>query len=109
MPGPYYVTVLSGQNVSGAFALARNDVTAVIATPSLNPSEVRVQFTETSGTAPFVFPFRSDGGGALFTVTSGIGPFVGVVPHALTRWGRVWLASSQSDARTFTIYTMAYR
>jgi len=109
MPGPHYVTVLSGQNVSGAFALERNDVTIMIATPSLNPSEARLQYTETSGTAPFVFPFRPDGSGALHTVTSGIGPFVGMVPHAPTRWGRVWLASSQSDARTFTIYTMAYR
>ena len=107
MPPPLYVTVASGQNTSGTFALADASRPVAIQVPSLSAaSEVRLQFTTTSGAAPFQDVFRQDGTGTFHVVASGPGPAFGFVQKPPTPWGRIWLAGSQSDVRTFALYSL---
>lgn len=100
-----YVSVASGATVSSAFALNRGTASQglVVLVPSLTATEVRVQFTSASGTAPFSTLFRADGTGIPFAVTSGPGPAWGHVPAAPTPWGRIQCTAAQTDTRTFEI------
>jgi hypothetical protein len=106
MSGPIYTTVASGQGVSLAFTLERPDKPVVVFVPSLSAaSEVRLTFSQTSGSG--FTPLVERDGAAVFihSVASGDGPFFGFLDRAPTPWGRVWLAGSQSDTRTFALYT----
>lgn len=105
MANPIYVTVASGQSVSGAFALERPDRPLVVGVPSLMvASEVRPQFSQTSG-GPFSTLMRDDGSGFPYAVHSGTGPAYGIIRHIPSPWGQFTLTGSQSDVRTFTVYT----
>lgn len=109
MANPLYVTVASGQSVSGAFALERPDRPLVVEIPSLAAAtEIRPQFSATSG-GPFYTVMRDDGSGVPFTVHSGGGPAYGVLRQVPSPWGRLTLTGSQSDTRTFTLYPGAAR
>lgn len=66
------------------------------------PCRSGIQFaTSSNGTWSTVY--RQDGSGVPFTVFSGIGPGLGVLPLAPTAWGRVSLVSSQADVRSFQV------
>ncbi len=108
MPAPIYVTVASGQGVSGAFALPYAQRALAVFVPSMNVTgTVAPQFTETSGTAPFVPLQTLDGAGAGYAVHIGTGPAFGIIPVAPTPWGRLALTSSLTGTNTFTLYTLA--
>lgn len=63
MSDPMFITVASGQAVSGAFTLERANCPLVVEVPSLNAAaEVRPQFSATSG-GPFWMLSRTDGSG----------------------------------------------
>jgi hypothetical protein len=106
MSGPLYTTVASGQSISLAFTLERPDKPLAVYVPSLSvAAEVRLTFSETSG-GPFVPLLKRDGASVyIHSVASGDGPAFGFLDHAPTPWGQVWLAGSQSDTRTFALYT----
>lgn len=104
MSDPTFVTVASGQSISGAFTLAWLTRPLVVAVPSLNAAaEIRPQFSATSG-GPFWMLSRTDGSGLPYTVHSGAGPAIGLIERIPTPWGRLTLTGSQSDVRTFTLY-----
>lgn len=105
MAQPIYVTVGSGGATSGAFTIERPDFPLVIEVPSLSAAtEVRLQFSATSG-GPFFGLSRDDGSGLPYAVTSGSGPAYGIVRCIPSPWGRISLVGSQSDTRTFMLYS----
>src|SRR3990167_7122798 len=111
MPPPIYVTVASGQGASDALAIPwQSNPPLAVFVPSLNvAAAVQPQFTETSGTAPFVNLQREDGSGAAFTVCSGIAPAFGVIPRLPTPWGRlnlVGVSTSLTGTNTLALYTL---
>ncbi len=100
----FYVSVLSGQAVTGAFAFERSDRPLIVHIPSLSAAtEVRPQFSATSG-GPFSTLMRDDGSGAPYAVHSGGGPGYGVIRSVPSPWGRFTFTGSQSDVRTLTLY-----
>jgi hypothetical protein len=103
MPGPYIVTVANGQTVSSAFFIDKPCGLAVIEVASFGTaSNVTLEFTQTSGTAPFSPLQRTDGSGQAHAVFSGTGGgWAAFVPP--TPFGRVKLGASQSAVTTFTI------
>lgn len=99
-----YVSVLSGQAVSGPFTLERSHRPLVVEIPSLSAAtEVRLQFAATSG-GPFSTLMRDDGSGFPYAVHSGGGPGYGVIRSVPSPWGRFVFTGSQSDTRTLTLY-----
>jgi hypothetical protein len=105
MANPTFVTVASGQSVSGAFTLERANRPVVVEVPSLSAAaEVRPQFSVTSG-GPFWTVQRLDGSGAPFTVHSGTGPALGVIERVPSPWGRLSLTSSVTVPTTFVLYS----
>jgi len=104
--GPLYTNVLSGQGVSLAFTLERADKPLAVYVPSLSAaSEVRLTFSQTSGGEFVPLVGRDGAAGFIHSVASGSGPYFGFLDRPPTPWGRVWLAGSQSDVRTFALYT----
>jgi hypothetical protein len=104
-----YVTVASGQTVSGAFALEHPYRPLVILVPSLAAAaEVRPQFSATSGSG-FMSMMRPDGSANLFVVCSGAGPGIGIIEHVPSQWGRFSLTGVQTDVRTLTLFPGASR
>lgn len=109
MAEPIYITVASGQSVTGAFTLERPDRPLIVEVPSLTANaEVRPQFSTTSG-GPFFTLTRNDGTGIPFAVHSGAGPAFGIIEHIPSPWGRFTLTGSQTDTRTFRLLTGAAR
>ena len=107
MPAPQFSVVASGGNTSSPFFLADAARPLAVQVPSLSAaSEVRLQFTTTSGTAPFQDVFRQDGSGMFHVVASGPGPAFGSLQKPPTPWARIWLAGSQSDVRTFALFSL---
>lgn len=99
-----YLTVLSGQSISAQADLNRGGGGEALGlfVPSLNSTEVRLQFTTTSG-GLFTTAYRPDGTGTPFVVYSGAGPGFGIFPFVLTSHVRVTLVASQTDVRTFEL------
>lgn len=110
MPAPVFVTVASGQTTSGAFFLEAANRAIAVSVPSLNTgNEVRIQFTATSGMAPFRDLQRTDGTGNPYSVYSGTGPAFGIVPRPPTACGRISLPSASTSltgTNTFGLYTL---
>lgn len=103
-PGPIFVTVANAQTVSSAFVLPRGDRPLVIVCPSNGTAaQVQLQFTTTSGTAPFGTSARVDGSGLLFNVFSGAGDAWGYHPAPPSPYGRVSLSAAPSAVMTYTI------
>jgi hypothetical protein len=72
--------------------------------PSLSvATRVTVEFTATSGAGLFHPLQRPDGTGLVFTVTSGPGVAVCVLPKLPTSYGRVAFANSQTQVATLTL------
>lgn len=106
MPDPLYTTIVSGGAISAAFALERADRPLAIHVPVMSlAAEIRLTFSQTSG-GTFVNLFRPDGSGAIYVVASGVGPAIGYLDRPPSPWGQVWVASAQSDVKTFTIYSL---
>ncbi len=106
MTQPLYLNINSGF-VTQTFALGVDQHGPLLVfVPSLDASNnLQAQFTETSGTAPFLSLMRTDGTGFVYTVLSGPGPGVGVVPYVPTAWGRLTLTASVTSPKTFSLYT----
>src|SRR5207247_10635049 len=100
MPGPQYVVISSGSAASAPFTIDRPASALVILVPSMTASDLRIEYGTASGTgfAPLV---KADGSGAVFSVYSGPGPAVAVVPHVATAWARPFSVTTQTDVRTF--------
>lgn len=108
MPSPIYVTVGTGGLTSGAFALDfQARAPFLVEVPSLTAATaVRLQFTTTSGTAPFFDVFRQDGSGLVHIVASGPGPAYGYSPRPPTPWGRIAVVNSPTLVTTFTLHPL---
>ena len=103
MPGPTYVTVPSGTTASSAFWLERSDRFLTIEVPSYGTaSNVVLQWTQASGTAPFSPLFRDDGSGAPHAVFSGTAGGWGAL-RPPTPYGRVTLGAAQTAPMSFTL------
>ena len=101
-----YTLVASGQNVSAAFAVDRPNRMLLVTVPSLSTGQAVIpQFTTISGTAPFYSLQRVDGSGLPWTVYSGAGPAMGLVPYPPTQWGRISITASVTAPTTFTLTT----
>ena len=104
MPDPIYLTVGTGAAPSAPFTLERPQLSMVVAVPSLTASDVRPQFGTTSG-GGFATLVRPDGSGLPFSIHSGTGPAVGMIERPPTPWGRLNVVASQTEVRTFTIFS----
>jgi len=107
MSSPFFVVVGTGGLTSGAFTLEDAGKPFFVEVPSLSQATaVRLQFTTTSGTAPFQDVFRQDGSGTFHVVASGPGPAYGYSPRPPTPWGRIALANTPTLVTTFGIYSL---
>ena len=102
MPGPVYVSISSGSATSAPFTIDRPAAALAVLVPSMTPSDLRLEFATSSGVgfAPLV---KADGSGAVFSVYSGAGPSVAIVPHVATPWARLFSVTTQADTRTFGV------
>ena len=89
-----YVSAGSGQTATSPFTLPGRGPFAVSVASLGAPGPVGLEFTENSGSAPWRILTREDGTGQPFTVHSGEGQAIGVVPRAPTPWGRLICASA---------------
>ena len=105
MPGPQYIVISSGSAASAPFTIDRPASALAILVPSMTASDLRVEYGTASGTGfgPLV---KTDGSGAVFSVCSGPGPAVAVVPHVVTQWVRLFSVTTQTDVRTYQIGTI---
>ncbi len=105
-----YLVCNSGALTSPAFTLEDPTKHVALAVPSLSvATAVTLQFTATSGSAPWLSVARLDGTGAPHTVASGPGPAFGPLPQLPTRYGRVAFANSQTLVHTLTLFTTTGR
>jgi len=105
-----YVTINSDALTSGAFTLPDPSRRHALAVPSMTAALVALQFTTTSGTAPFLPLHREDGSGQIHTVYSGTGPGIAVLPPLPTPWGRLAVSSgTASQVTTFTLLPLSIR
>jgi hypothetical protein len=103
----FFTTVLSGQFTSVPIALTRADHAFAVECPSNGvAASVGVAFAMTSGTPPFQALQRSDGSGLAWTVHSGGGGAVGIVPQAPSPWLRIVLGAAPSAAMTYSIHEL---
>lgn len=107
MPDPIYATVGTAGLVSTNFVLPDARSPRLVEVPSLTAATaVRMQFTTTSGTAPFFDVFREDGSGLVHIVASGPGPAYGYSPRPPTPWGRIAVANSLTQVTTFVLHPL---
>ena len=102
MPGPVFVSINSGSAASAPFTIDKPAAALAVLVPSMTASDLRIEYGTASGTgfAPLV---KADGSGMVFTVYSGAGPAVAVVPHVATAWARLFSVNTQTDVRTFQV------
>jgi len=105
MPGPIFVSINSGSAASAPFTIDKPAAALAVLVPSMTASDLRIEYGTASGTgfAPLV---KADGSGAVFSVYSGPGPAVAVVPHVATAWARLFSVVPQADVRTYQIGTV---
>ncbi len=104
-----YLTCNSGSLFSPVFTVD-NSKRMFLAVPSLAvATAVTLQFTATSGAAPWLAVGRMDGGGAVHTVASGPGPAFAPLPQLPSPWGRIAYSNSQTNVHTLTILPTAAR
>ncbi len=105
-----YVTINSDALTSAAFTLADPNKRHALAVPSMTAAAVRLEFSQTSGSAPYFPLARDDGSGAVFTAHSGTGPAFAVLPLLPTAWGRISVTTgTASTVQTFTLYPLTSR
>ena len=107
---PIFTTVNSDALTSAPFVLPDPGKRHALAVPSMTAAAVRLEFTATSGTAPFLPLARDDGSGAVFTAHSGTGPAFCPLPPLPTSWGRIAVSSgTPSTVQTFALYPLTSR
>ncbi len=110
MPQPIYLKINSDALTSQAFALERPDYRCFLHIPSITAAGVGLQYTVTSGAAPFMQFTRLDGTGAIHMVHSGIGMVWAPLPQPPVPWGRLSVTTgTASQVTTFTLFTTAAR
>ena len=99
-----FVTIATSATTSAAFTFAAAPRPMAVFVPSLSPGcEVRIQFAPWSGVS-FADLVRADGSALPWTVYSGAGPAVGIVPFTASPWVTISLPNvPQTSVRTFTI------
>ncbi len=105
-----YTTINSDALMSAAFSLPDPSKRHALLVPSMTAARVTLEFSQTSGTAPF-FPLqREDGSGQIHTVASGPGPSIAVLPLLPSAWGRIAVSTgTASTVQTFGIYPLTSR
>lgn len=107
MPGRVYLTVQNGQSVSSAFVMDTAGRTFAVEVPSNGvAASVAIQFTATSG-GTFSTLQRMDGSGVAFSIHSGNGPALGIIPTCPTPWGRLVLSAAPSAVMSFSLIPLA--